>query len=92
MSTDRIFLVFAAVLGAAIGAILVAVPQSRTAALPPYFWILIAFALFEASAIYLRGGAFAPPIAMATRLVGFAIALALMVLIPLAAGAPLKLF
>jgi hypothetical protein len=92
VTVDRIFIVFAVAVGAAIGAVLVAVPQSRAASLPPYFWILIAFAVFEVLAIYLRGGAWAPPIAMATRLIGFALALALMILIPLAAGVPLKLF
>jgi hypothetical protein len=92
VTVDRIFIIFAAVVGATIGGILVAVPQSRAASLPPYFWILIAFALFEVLTIYLRGGPWTPPIAMPTRLVGFALALALMILIPLAAGAPFKLF
>ena len=91
VSIDRIFLVFSAVVGGAIGVALVMVPQARALSLPPYFWVLIAFALFEAAAVYLRGQGVAPPIAMATRLIGFAIALALMVLIPLAAGVPLKL-
>ena len=92
MSIDRIFLVFAAAVGAAIGVTLVSVPQSRTAAVPAYFWILIAFALFEIAAIYLRGGGWAPPIAMRTRVIGFVLALALMVAIPLSASVPLKLF
>ena len=92
MSIAGIFIGFAVALGAAIGAVLVAVPQSRSVGLPPYFWILIAFALFEAVTVYLRGGAVAPPIAMPTRLIGFALAIALMIAIPLAAGVPLKLF
>ena len=92
MNIDRIFIVFAAVVGVALGVILVTVPQSRMAAFPPYFWILIAFALFEGAAIYLRGGGWAPPITMRTRLMGFVLALALLIVIPLAAGAPLKLF
>ena len=92
MSIDRIFLVFAAVTGAAIGAVLVLVPQSRALSLPPYFWVLIAFALFEGIVYARRGRAAGPPITMTTRIIGFAIALALMVLIPMAAGIELKFF
>ena len=52
--------------------------------LPPYFWVLIAFALFEA-VDYVRGGGKGRD-CDATRLIGFAIAIALMFLISMAAG------
>jgi len=92
VSIDRIFIVFAIVVGAAIGGVLVLVPQSRALSLPPYFWVLIAFALFEGAVYARRGGAGGPPITMATRIIGFVIALALMFLIPMAAGVELKFF
>ncbi len=92
MSIDRVFIVFAIAVGAAVGGIVVLVPQSRTIGLAPYFWVLIAFALFEGIVYARRGSADGPPITMPTRIVGFVIALALMFLIPMWAGIPLRLF
>jgi hypothetical protein len=92
VSINRIFIVFAIVVGVATGAVIVLVPQSRTIGLAPYFWVLIAFALFEGIVHWRRGRAAGPPITMPARLIGFAIALALMVLIPRAAGIELKIF
>jgi hypothetical protein len=92
VSINRIFIVFAIVVGVATGAVIVLVPQSRTIGLAPYFWVLIAFALFEGIVHWRRGMAAGPPITMPARLIGFAIALALMVLIPMAAGIELKIF
>jgi len=92
MSTDRIFLVFAFIVGLAVGGVIVLVPQSRDVSLAPYFWVLIAFALFEGIAHFWRGGAAGPAISMQTRIIGFAIALALMVFIPMAAGIQGKFF
>ncbi len=92
MSTDRIFLVFAIIVGIAAGGVLVLVPQSRSIGLEPYFWVLIAFALFEGVAYLRRGSAAGPPISMQTRVVGFVIALALTFVIPMAAGIDVKMF
>jgi hypothetical protein len=91
-TTDRVFIVFAILVGIAAGAVYAWVPQSRSIGLAPYFWVLIAFALFEGIAVYLRGGGAQPLIAMSTRLIGFVIALALMAGIPMAAGVEMKLF
>ena len=82
MTIDRIFIVFAIAVGIAVGGVIVLVPQSRSIALAPYFWVLIAFALFEGVVYARRGTAARPPIAMPTRIVGFVIALGLMALIP----------
>jgi hypothetical protein len=57
VSTDRIFLAFALVVGIAVGGVIVLVPQSRAIGLAPYFWVLIAFALFEGAIYARRGGA-----------------------------------
>ena len=88
---DRIFLGYAGLVGIAVGGTLVLVPQSRDIGLAPYFWVLIAFALFEGVVYARRGGGPGAPIAMQTRLIGFGIALALMFLIPMSAGIQLKL-
>jgi hypothetical protein len=92
VSTDRIFIAFALVVGIAVGGVIVLVPQSRAIGLAPYFWVLIAFALFEGAIYARRGRAAGPPISMQTRIIGFAIALALMFFIPLAAGIEVKMF
>ena len=92
VSIDRIFIGFAILVGVAVGGIIVLVPQSRTIGLAPYFWVLIAFALFEGIVHWRRGMAAGPPVTMPARLIGFAIALALMFLIPMAAGIEMKIF
>jgi hypothetical protein len=92
MRYDRVFLVFAVLVGVLSGGVILLVPQSRSIGLAPYFWVLIAFALFEGYLLYHRGRGIGPPISMPTRLIGFALALGLMVLIPWVGGAELKLF
>jgi hypothetical protein len=49
------FFIYSAVLGVAVSAVLLLVPESRTLSLGPYFWVLIGIGLFEAVAVYLRG-------------------------------------
>jgi hypothetical protein len=92
MNIDRIFLVFAAAVGLIAAAILVYVPASRTLSLPPYFWVLIALALFDGG-MYARGnGAKGTMIEPFTRIAGFVIALGLLFTVPMAAGVDLKMF
>jgi hypothetical protein len=92
ITTDRIFVLYTFVVGLAAGSLLVWVPQSRTIGLEPYFWVLIALALFEVIAYTRRGRVPGPPISMASRVVGFVIALVLMYFIPAAAGVEVKYF
>jgi hypothetical protein len=54
--------------------------------------VLTAFALFEGIAHLRRGGAADPPICVPRRLVGFAVALVLMVVKPMASGNQTKIF
>jgi hypothetical protein len=91
MDIGRIFVVYAIVVGLIVGGIIVLYPQSRDLALAPYFWVLIAFGVFELVA-FARSNNGGPPITGTTRILSFAIALALMVLIPMAAGMPMKIF
>ena len=76
----------ALVCGIAAGTISVMFPQSSTMVVSPYFWVLIAVALFETVAIYLRGFEFGPPLTMRTRVLGFCLAVGTMVVIRLGGG------
>ncbi|MEA2870349.1 MAG: hypothetical protein QOH67_325 [Hyphomicrobiales bacterium] len=92
MTIDRIFLAYMLVVGIAVGAVIVAMPQARDFRVPPYFWILIAMALFELAA-YARGrGAPGTMLAMEMRLLGFVLAIVLMVVIPVVSGSPVRVF
>jgi hypothetical protein len=87
MTIERVFYVYCAALGVAVGAVLLTVPESRDLSLGPYFWVLIGIALFEAVAVYLRGGlANGPPMTMPTRMIGFVVAIAPMLFVRLTAG------
>jgi hypothetical protein len=89
---NRIFLGFMIVAGLAAGASLVARPELREFRVSPYFWILIAMALFEFAAFARGRGAPGTMIAMEIRLLGFVFAVVLMVAIPVIAGSPGRLF
>ena len=47
MTIDHIFFGFMTAVGIAAGAVLIAMPETREARVPPYFWVLIAMILFE---------------------------------------------
>ncbi|MCW5692369.1 MAG: hypothetical protein KIT48_08395 [Pseudolabrys sp.] len=83
---DWIFFGFCLVTGIAAGVISVMVPESGTMAVSPYFWVLIAVALFETVAIYLRGFEYGPPLTMKTRVLGFCLGIGAMVVIRLGGG------
>jgi uncharacterized membrane protein HdeD (DUF308 family) len=92
MTIGRIFLAYMLVVGIAVGAVIVAMPQARDFRVPPYFWILIAMAVFELAA-YARGrGAPGTMLAMEMRLLGFVLAVVLMVVIPVVTGLPVRVF
>ncbi len=90
---DCLFLLFMGLVGVAIGIVLVVVPESRTYKLPPYFWVLIAMAMFEITAFVIRErGIPGAVVTMRTRILGFALALVLLIVIPVLAGSPGPLF
>jgi len=89
---NRIFLGFMIVAGLGAGALLVARPELREFRVSPYFWILIAMALFEFAAFARGRGAPGTMIAMEIRLLGFVLAVVLMVAVPILAGSPGRLF
>jgi hypothetical protein len=89
---NRLFLGFMIVAGLAAGAALVAKPELRDFRISPYFWILIAMALFEFAAFARGRGAPGTMIAMEIRLLGFVLSVVLMILVPVLAGSPGRLF
>jgi hypothetical protein len=89
MTIDRIFLVFMTLCGLILAGLVLLFPQSRDVGIPPYFWVLIPMAIFEVAAFARSRGAPGSVIAMQTRLIGFVIALALLILIPYLAGRPM---
>ncbi len=91
MDIGRIFIGYAIAVGLAVGGAIVAYPQSRDFSVAPYFWVLIAFGVFELIA-FARSKDRGPPITGTTRIIGFAISIGLMIAIPMAAGMPFKVF
>jgi hypothetical protein len=91
MTINRLFLAFMCLVGAAVGLVLVLRPESRDLRVPPYFWVLIAMALFELIAFARGRGAPGTVVAMEARLAGFVLAIVLMVVIPIVAGSPARL-
>ncbi|TMI98327.1 MAG: hypothetical protein E6G97_26315 [Alphaproteobacteria bacterium] len=89
---NRIFLGFMIVAGLAAGFVLVAKPELRDFRISPYFWILIAMALFELAAFARGRGAPGTMLAIEIRLLGFVLAIVLMVAVPILAGSPARLF
>ena len=92
MTINHLFLGFMILAGVVAGAVVVAKPEVRDFRVPPYFWILIAMALFELAAFARGRGAPGATVAMEVRLLGFVLAIVLMVVIPVLAGAPGRLF
>jgi uncharacterized membrane protein HdeD (DUF308 family) len=86
MTIDRVFIGFMIAVGVAIGIVLILHPEAREFRVTPYFWVLIAMAIFEGVNFARFRGAPGTAIGMPTRLLGFALGIGLMVVIPLLAG------
>jgi hypothetical protein len=89
---NRLFLGYVIAVGLATGLALVAAPQLRDFRVSPFFWVVIAMALFELAAFARGKGAPGSTVSMEIRLLGFALAVALMAVIPTIAGSPGRLF
>jgi hypothetical protein len=72
-----------------VGAIVTFMPEAREFGVSPYFWVLIAIALFDLVAFARGRGAPGTMVTMDARLLGFVMAIVLMVTIPVLFGAPL---
>ena len=89
---NKLFLVFTAAVGLVIGLVLIKKPEARDFAVSPFFWILLAMALFELAAFARGQGAPGTAIRMEIRLLGLLLAVGLMVVVPMMAGSPGRLF
>ena len=90
MKIDHIFLAYMAVVGIATGAIVVAAPWTAEFAIKPYFWILIAAALFDV-VLYARGdGAPGTKLGGGARIFGFILGGLVMLAITTMAGVTVK--
>jgi hypothetical protein len=92
MSINHLFLAFMGVVGAAVGIILIVKPETRDYRISPYFWVLLAMALFELLAFARGRGAPGTAVTMDVRVSGFLMAIVLMVVIPIVAGSSARLF
>ena len=90
LTLDKIFYAYMAFVGVAAGAVLVALPGAREFFITPFFWMLIAVALFEA------GNAFAPrpgkvlTLTNISRGIGFVIGMALLAAVTMLAGVTVR--
>jgi hypothetical protein len=92
MTINHLFLAFMGLVGAAVGIILVLKPETRDYRISPYFWVLLAMALFELLAFARGRGAPGTAVTMDVRVSGFLMAIVLMVVIPIVAGSSVRLF
>jgi len=92
VTVDHIFIGFMAATGVVAGAILISFPEAREFRVPPYFWVLIAMALFEVAFVAFFRGVAGRTITNGARLLGFVLAIVIMVVLPILAGAPGRLF
>jgi hypothetical protein len=92
MTIDRIFFGYIAMVGISTGAILVAAPSLGDGWFKPYFWMLIAVALFDGLAALYRHNQPGTALTMDARLLGFVIGIVLMVAIPWIAGSSARFF
>jgi hypothetical protein len=91
MTTDHIFIGFMGAVGFAAGAILIAMSETRDLSVPPYFWVLIAMGLFEITLFAFWRGVPGRMVSNGARLLGFVLAVVIMVVMPILAGSPGRL-
>ena len=92
MTIDKFFFGYIALVGIAIGAILVAYPRVQDFFIKPYFWVLITVFLFDGGTYLLGRNAPGTILGMPARLLGFVIGIVLMVTIPKLSGSPVRFF
>jgi hypothetical protein len=92
MTIDRVFVAFMVICGLAAALVVVAWPESRIFMVGPYFWVLIAMVLFEGLNFARTRGAPGTVISIEARLIGFAVGIGLLIVIPIIAGSSGRLF
>jgi hypothetical protein len=92
MTIDHIFLGFMTAVGIAAGGILIAMPETRDLRIPPYFWVLVAMILFEVTLFAFFRGVPGRMVSNGARLLGFVLAVVILIVMPILAGSPGRLF
>jgi hypothetical protein len=87
---DRLFLIYASAVGLAVGIAVTLWPALREFRVSPYFWVLIAVALYDVGAVLYGRGVPDTTLAMPFRLLGFVIAIVLMIAAPIVVGSVLR--
>ena len=90
MTIDNVFYGYMTLIGVVTGAILVAAPQLGDFVIKPYFWVLIAVALFEVGTALYRQNTPGAMLTVHARIIGFVIGIVLMVAVPMLAGSPAR--
>jgi hypothetical protein len=92
MTMRNAFFAYMALVGLVSGILIVATPQVTEFWIKPYFWVLLAVAVFDGAVLL---GARSRPwtmMPMDVRVTGFIIGSVIMVMIPSLAGTPAKFF
>ena len=93
MTIDRTYFGYMALIGALAGAALIAFPGVGDSWFKPYFWVLIAVAVFDGVVLLLRQNQPSMPmVSIEAKLLGFVIGIVLMVAIPTLAGSSVRFF
>ena len=92
MTIDRLFYGYMALIGLAAGALLVVAPHTAEFWIKPYFWVLIAVALFDGGAMLMGRNTPDTMLPMTARVIGFVVGALLMVAVPTFAGSPATFF
>lgn len=90
VTLDKIFYAYMALAGLAAGAALVASPPLRDGFIAPFFWILIAVALFEVGNMLVPRPGKVVTLTNISRGIGFLIGMALLVAVTMLAGVSVR--
>ena len=90
LTLDKIFYGYMALAGLVAGAALVASPPLRDAFISPFFWMLIAVALFEIGNMLMPRSGKVITLTNASRGIGFMIGMALLVAVTMLAGVTVR--
>jgi hypothetical protein len=92
MRLDHLFFVYMAAVGAAAAGILIAAPKAGDFIIKPYFWVLLAVAVFDLATYLFTRGKPGKMLGMDGRLLGFVIGIVVMVVIKVASGSTASVF
>jgi hypothetical protein len=93
LTINHIFFGYMALVGVSTGAVLIAMPSAGDGWFKPYFWVLVAVAVFDVTIFLLqRARPAMTAVPMEAKLLGFVIGIVSMVAIPTLANSPARFF